>query len=262
MTFYAVGDVPYSHAEACLLPRELAKLSASDGRFLVHLGVIQDGRRTTCPESLYEGVAGLFEASPLPAFFVIGDNEWLDCGPGPPARRGLAHWEKHLLAFHARTDLGWPGLGASVTHHTDRPELYSFVLDGVLFLGQGLPYPRPENAPPAAEWREYIAINANWTRDRVDEHAGQIGAVVVMAHSVVWPYLDELKSVASSHRQLPMLFLEDFARRHRDARFHHGGRGCRVGDPGEHFRRVSLRPAVLVLRRAPAHRADGVASRR
>lgn len=47
-------------------------------------------------------------------------------------------------------------------------------------------------------------------RDRVDEHAGQIGAVVVMAHSVVWPYLDELKSVASSHRQLPMLFLEDF----------------------------------------------------
>ena len=65
--------------EECLLPLELNKLTASSGRFLIHLGDIQDGKICSCPESLHIGISRLFEASPLPTFFIIGDNGWLDC---------------------------------------------------------------------------------------------------------------------------------------------------------------------------------------
>ncbi len=44
--------MPYSDMEARLLPHELDKLSFSEGKFLVHLGDIQDGRSKGCPESL------------------------------------------------------------------------------------------------------------------------------------------------------------------------------------------------------------------
>ena len=104
----APTQVPYSDMEACLLPHELAKLSAARGRFLVHLGDLQDGSISDCPESLHAEIARIFGASPLPALFVIGDNEWLDCaGDGTAAAASHAHWRKHLLPFHARQDLGW-----------------------------------------------------------------------------------------------------------------------------------------------------------
>lgn len=76
LTFYAMGDVPYSDMEQCLIPYELAKLSRSEGKFLVHLGDIQDGLSEDCSESLHEGIARTFESSPVPTFFVIGDNGW------------------------------------------------------------------------------------------------------------------------------------------------------------------------------------------
>ncbi|KAL7548824.1 hypothetical protein ACHAWF_012084 [Thalassiosira exigua] len=76
VSFYAVGDVPYSDMESCLIPHELRKLSPDEGTFLVHLGDIQDGKLSECPESMHEGVAKAFEASPVPTFFAIGDNGW------------------------------------------------------------------------------------------------------------------------------------------------------------------------------------------
>jgi len=65
--------------EECLIPIELGKFTASSGRFLVHLGDIQDGKIKSCPDSLHIGVSELFESSPVPTLFVIGDNGWLDC---------------------------------------------------------------------------------------------------------------------------------------------------------------------------------------
>ena len=56
---------------------------------------------------------------------ITNPASWPNC-PRPMA----GSWS--TLAFHARTDLSWPELGANVTHHPDRSELYSFVLDGVL----------------------------------------------------------------------------------------------------------------------------------
>ena len=77
--------------EECLLPQELNKLTASSGRFLVHLGDIQDGKINSCPESLHIGISRIFEASPVPVFFVIGDNGWLDCDNFDES---YSYWEK------------------------------------------------------------------------------------------------------------------------------------------------------------------------
>ena len=77
--------------EECLLPQELNKLTASSGRFLVHLGDIQDGKINSCPESLHIGISRVFEASPVPVFFVIGDNGWLDCDNFDES---YSYWEK------------------------------------------------------------------------------------------------------------------------------------------------------------------------
>ena len=75
--------------EECLIPVELGKLTPSSGRFLVHLGDIQDGKIRSCPESLHRGVSELFESSPLPTLFVIGDNGWLDCDNPDEVSLGL-----------------------------------------------------------------------------------------------------------------------------------------------------------------------------
>jgi len=275
LTFYAIGDVPYSDMEACLLPHELRKLSSSasplssssssddddddnDAKFLIHLGDIQDGRSESCPKTLYQNIATIFEHhSPLPTLFVIGDNEWLDCENGNAANESFAYWEEYLLPFHERqrlivtaagnvttaattttTTVVVPPLDANVTRHPDHPEIYSFAIDGVLFLGQGLPWPHPENTPNDDEWRKYLMVNANWTRERLIEYindnnnndddddddeydnnsnnnnnierGGTKNAVVILAHAAPEPYFAELKSIASSHAQIPILFLEDY----------------------------------------------------
>jgi hypothetical protein len=69
ITFYAIGDTPYTTVEECLIPHELAKLSTSDGRFMVRLGDIKDGKLEGCPESMYENIATIFESSPMRTFF-------------------------------------------------------------------------------------------------------------------------------------------------------------------------------------------------
>lgn len=147
--------------EECLLPLELNKLTASSGRFLIHLGDIQDGKIGSCPESLHIGISRLFEASPLPTFFIIGDNGWLDCdnydesysywkkvGPlvfvflyidyGGSLSTNELTWKlsQHLFTFHSRTDLDWPPLGAAVNHNPDYPEFFAFKLEDILFLGR------------------------------------------------------------------------------------------------------------------------------
>ena len=86
-----------------LLSHELHKLTPEEGRFLVHLGDIQDGRSDGCPESLYKNIATIFESSPVPTFFAIHDNGWLDCDKDA-ANESFSYWEKHSFPFHKRTD--------------------------------------------------------------------------------------------------------------------------------------------------------------
>ena len=214
LTFYAIGDTPYTIVEECLIPHELGKLSASDGRFLVHLGDIKDGKLEGCPQSMYENIATIFESSPMRTFFIVGDNEWLDCGGEKDVDESFTYWDEHLLRFHERTNLDWPPFDAFVTRHTDHPEFFSFILDNVLFLGQGLPPPQEENMPSYDEWESYLDANLRWTREHfIAQNAGtRLRAAVIFGHNMGGPaelYFADLKSIALSYSDIPILVMED-----------------------------------------------------
>ena len=135
----------------------------------------------------------------------------MDCGEGT-ADESFTHWENHLLPFNERTDLEWPPLGANVVRHPDHPEFFSFVLDNVLFLGQGLPVPQSHNMPDPEEWNTYLEANINWTKQHFQSNANTMRAAVIFSHSSggpVQPYFDKLKEIATLYNDVPILFLED-----------------------------------------------------
>ncbi|EJK55704.1 hypothetical protein THAOC_24535 [Thalassiosira oceanica] len=207
LTFLAIGDVPYSPMEECLLPIELNKLTTSSGRFLVHLGDIQDGKIGSCPESLHLGVSELFASSPLPTLFVIGDNGWLDCD-NPDESYG--YWKEHLFDFHSRSDLNWPPLGTSVERDPVYPEFFSFELESILFVGQGLPASRN----PRGDYEEYLVQNAAYARAKIEE-SSQTRALVLLGHSFgngrgsKRSYFEFVLQIAAENPALPILMVQD-----------------------------------------------------
>lgn len=231
VTFFAVGDTPYSDAERCLLPLELAKLtnevSGYDSAFLIHLGDIRDGKpltgtdppcavATPCPESLFQDVSRTFENAPMTTFFIPGDNGWLDCFDADDA---YGYWKRYLFRFNDRSDLGWPTFPATVSRDTDRPELFSFLLRKILFLGQGLPGSGrdPENAWTPRD--DMLADNAKWTEYNFDRYGADMKAAVIFGHSSAPTgcsrfctnenYFVELERIALKYSSIPILFLED-----------------------------------------------------
>ena len=216
LSFFAIGDVPYSDLEACLLPHELdkAKHSGSNAKFMVHLGDIRDGmpymesgRPRPCPEYLYEDVATIFEYSHVPTFFSMGDNAWLDC---EDVDESYTFWEKHLLTFNERTDLGWSDLGATVSRNDDHGEMYSFVLKDVLVIGQGLPGEGRSVDHAWERWNVYLDENARWMEQSFEMN--EFKAVIICGNSSKeWNerYFLRLEEIARQNKDIPILFLGD-----------------------------------------------------
>src|SRR5262245_20138333 len=127
LIFSAIGDVPYSTSEIPELEEHIANHNLySPSRFLIHLGDIKSGSET-CAEARYATIADILHASQVPAFIVPGDNEWVNC-PNPD--QAWAWWTAHLLGIEQDFCGIWP-----VDAQQSRPENFSFVLDGVLFIG-------------------------------------------------------------------------------------------------------------------------------
>eukprot|EP00986_Skeletonema_menzelii_P006159 scaffold2330_cov136-Skeletonema_menzelii.AAC.10 len=220
LSFFAIGDVPYSDLEACLIPHELDKAanSGADAKFMLHLGDIRDGKPyedwewrggqpRPCPEYLFEDVATIFEMSHVPTFFSMGDNAWLDCEDVDEAYK---FWEKHLLTFDERKDLGWPELGTTVSRNEDHIEMYSFVLKDVLVIGQGLPGEGRGVDHAWTLWNVYLDENARWLEKSFAEN--EFKSVIIVGNSSAgWNerYFLRLEEVARQHKDIPIMFLGD-----------------------------------------------------
>jgi hypothetical protein len=217
VSFYAIGNVPFSEQDSCLLPYEFDKLKGSvmGGEFLIHLGDIRDTYLTEtrpCPETLFTDVASTFSSSPIKSFFLPGERGWLDC-PFPDT--ALRFMEDHLISFDRRTDLGWPEFEAQVSRHPNRTELFSFITNDVLFLGQSLPG-EARNASYESKIREsLLKDNYEWTEQVLADNIGDYMAVVIFGNdfmsSVNEGYLDKLVSLVSSpgYDALPVLLLQN-----------------------------------------------------
>ncbi len=197
VVFYAMGDVPYSPADDQLLPRQIAQLP-HDGLFAVHVGDIKPGS-APCDEAVYRKVSGMLGQSPLPMFIIPGDNEWNDC-TDPAA--GWAYWQEYFARFDERWHHQLP-----VFRQLEREENFSFVHEGVLFIGLNLVGGALHDAD---EWRTRLAQNIDWTRRNFGRFGNHVHAAVIFGHAHPRPdhngYFNPLSTLATEWGK-PILYL-------------------------------------------------------
>jgi hypothetical protein len=197
LRIFAVGDVPYSRAEADLLDRLLRDVAAAGPSLLLHVGDIKGGGQPCTDEGL-RAVAALFRRQAAPVLYTPGDNEWTDCHRASAG----GHDPVHRLAALRRVFFADPGvlhLGRLSVRVPDRryPENLYFVRDDVLFAlvhvvgsDNGL---RPDDAAAVAEHRERSAANRQLLRRaaRLAEER-DVGAIVLAFHAN--PRFDDRRS--------------------------------------------------------------------
>ncbi len=197
VTFYAMGDVPYSAAEDVSLPQQIAELP-DDGLFLVHVGDIKPGS-VPCDEAVYVKVSGMLKKSRTPTFIIPGDNEWNDCFD---PRTSWGYWETSFGRF----DENWKH-ELPVSRQPEREENFALMHDGVLFLGLNLVGGRVHDR---AEWKERHAQCLAWTKANLTQHGNAAHAIVIFGHALPRPdhddYFDGLNPLATELNK-PFLYL-------------------------------------------------------
>lgn len=170
VTFYAMGDVPYSPEDDVLLPRQIAALPG-DAEFIVHLGDIKDGT-TPCDEAVYIKVSGMLRKSKHRVFIVPGDNEWNDCKEPAPS---WDYWAKYFMKF----DRHWEN-GLVVSRQQARQENFAFFHKGVLFIGINLV---GGTVHDAREWKTRHQQDLAWIASQLVKHGEMSRCMVLFGHA-------------------------------------------------------------------------------
>ena len=201
LTFSAFGDIPYGSSEYALLQQQIADHNRySPSAFIVHIGDIMMG---SCDEKKYADVAGMMKGFAVPAYIVVGDNEYNDCGNPIQA---LAYWKKYFLNFEENF------CGAPVTEHQSvRPENLAFVFDGVLFIGINLV---GGDVHDLNEWSIRMQDDADWVNQQFQAKVSQVRAAVVFAHAGPegsannrGPFLNQFRPAAATFGK-PVLYIQ------------------------------------------------------
>ena len=78
--FALIGDVPYDEDQSTkYFPNMIEEINAADLAFVVHDGDIKAGA-TPCTDDCFEKVRAQFQTFRHPLVYLLGDNEWSDCG--------------------------------------------------------------------------------------------------------------------------------------------------------------------------------------
>lgn len=199
MSFMAMGDIPYYERERYCLNQQLRDMDLNTPggpEFMIHVGDIKWGK-DECDEDSYSDVAEIFDhpSNKLnynleDCFFVVGDNEWTDCGKGldKDADRKLA-WARYMHYFGPNSKFGQSSKGYNVERQTDerhmnmpkytREENFAFLERGTLFVGINLIgginfYGDEEKRFPQ---------NVKWITEQMTKHQANVKALVVFAHA-------------------------------------------------------------------------------
>lgn len=182
-TFALTGDTPYSDYERRELPKMLAAIGEEKPAFVVHDGDIKSGS-SLCSDELFADRLQVFEASPVPFIFVLGDNEWTDCH-----RANNGHYEplERLAKLRSLFHADGQSLGARKIAlerqgppHQEYRENTRWRLGPVLFVGLNLPgYDNNYGLQkePSAEFVKRGKANQAWLADafslaRKEKHKG------------------------------------------------------------------------------------------
>ena len=179
VVFYAMGDVPYEPAEDTLLPRQISELPR-DAEFVVHVGDIKSGS-TPCDEAVYNKVFGMLTQSKPTVFIIPGDNEWNDCADPDNA---WTLWKKHFTRFDQR----WKHRFA-VLRQISRRENFSFVRNGVLFIGLNLVGGRLHDPD---EWEKRHDDNLEWVKRNLRYYESKASCLLMNSTSSAWSIVIEV----------------------------------------------------------------------
>jgi hypothetical protein len=167
VTFSVTGDYPYED-EISIFERHIYEncLLYNPSDFFVHVGDLFDQNEPSWGEDRYELVATGLKALGVPAFIVIGDNDWTDSSD--PAQ-GFQWWYDRFAHFEEN----WSAAPA-VERQNERQENWAFVMRGVLFIGV--------NYPGSRAGGDVLNADAEWVKSQFEGKAGQIRAAVVFGH--------------------------------------------------------------------------------
>ena len=106
-------------------------------------------------EAEYHWTADLLTYSnTIPTWIVVGDNEWNDL---EDPVQGWKWWQKYYARFEERFRPRW-----ETERPPERPENFTFVRKGVVFLGINLPGGRVHDA---SEWALRLPQDAAWIKE-------------------------------------------------------------------------------------------------
>ncbi|MGH7597182.1 MAG: InlB B-repeat-containing protein, partial [bacterium] len=170
LTFSAYGDIPYGSGEYPALQQHITDHNRySPSAFIVHIGDMLSG---SCDESKYADFANFMRGLAVPAYIVVGDNEYSDCDDPVAA---LALWKKYFLTF------GESFCGAPYTEHQSvRSENIAFTMNGVLFVGINLV---GGSVHDQNEWNTRMQQDADWISQQFQAKVSQVRAAVVFAQT-------------------------------------------------------------------------------
>ena len=200
---------------------------------MFHLGDWNSPFATSCNEASFQVVDELFQNSPVPVYFVPGDNEYngtllwvvcigcsgcthlihvcpcLDC-PNPSQAFGF--WYQYLLGYEEKH---WPPPTdwKVVRQAPNYRENFSFSTNGVLFVGINLVGGVVHDA---TEWDNRFAANLQWIDQNYDAYVGQqqrLHAMVILGHAdpdiqANDAFFDSLwATVETKYASVPVIFI-------------------------------------------------------
>ena len=198
ITFSAFGDIPYSNSEYALIQKYAVDHNLySPSAFIVHIGDMLTG---SCDEKKYADLAQIMKGFAVPAYFVVGDNEYTDCDNPVQA---LAYWKKYFLNFEQNF------CGAPVAEHQSiRSENFSFMWNGVLFVGINLV--GASTIHDQNEWNTRMQDDANWVSQQFQAKVSQVRAAVIFAQTGnrtdVVPFTTQFRATAAAFAK-PVLYI-------------------------------------------------------
>jgi hypothetical protein len=219
-----MGDIPYDDSEALVLTDQMGNMSLNlqpGATFMAHVGDMMKGQRTQCAEAYFLLVRNILSQGPLPAFVLAGDNDYLDCPDLDVA------WSYYLNAFvnfeldwSSKLPTGVPPLNvtrwtegvAGANFTTSRPEYFTFMEDGILFMSLNL-MRMPDGVSPDDAFYERLNATKAWVTHVLSTNdAAQTRGVVMFGHAFfnddTRPLFPELRAIFYAYNfYMPTLYV-------------------------------------------------------
>lgn len=133
LSFFVMGDTPYSARDANILRRQMEQISTQGASFIVHVGDLM--RRGKCKVPSYREASDILfnpNLSLPPTIVLPGDNDWVDC---PNSKIAYNRFKR----FFVKKNNSTLNMGTAMQFQRQQEREENFVLwngnQKVLFLG-------------------------------------------------------------------------------------------------------------------------------